>query len=83
MLHPPIGRDTIRHFISFPISWRAMTAGELVRDLRLQRTMSQRELAERAGTTQAVISRIEQGRSSPTVATLERIVEAMGESLVF
>ena len=59
-----------------------MRAGELVRDLRLRRTMSQRELAERAGTTQAVISRIEQGRSSPTVATLERIVAAMGESLV-
>jgi uncharacterized protein len=59
-----------------------MTAGELVREMRLRRTMSQRELAERAGTTQAVISRIEQGRASPTVAMLERIVAAMGERLV-
>jgi uncharacterized protein len=59
-----------------------MTAGELVREMRLRRTMSQRELAERSGTSQAVISRIEQGLASPRVATLERIVAAMGERLV-
>ena len=57
-------------------------AGELVREMRLRRTMSQRELAELAGTRQAAISRIERGLVSPSVDTLERIVEAMGERLV-
>jgi uncharacterized protein len=57
-------------------------AGDLVRDLRLRRTMSQRELAELAGTRQAAISRIERGLVSPSVDTLERIVAAMGERLI-
>ena len=57
-------------------------AGDLVRALRLRRTMSQRELAELAGTRQAAISRIERGLVSPSVDTLERIVAAMGERLI-
>ena len=57
-------------------------AGELVREMRLRRTMSQRELAELAGTRQAAISRIERGLVSPSVDTLERIVGRMGERLV-
>jgi len=57
-------------------------AGNLVRELRLRRTMSQRELAELAGTRQAAISRIERGLVSPSVDTLERIVAAMGERLI-
>ena len=73
----------MRHFISDPISWmRDAAAGELVREMRLRRTMSQRELAELAGTRQAAISRIERGLVSPSVDTLERIVAAMGERLV-
>jgi transcriptional regulator with XRE-family HTH domain len=50
--------------------------------MRLRRTMSQRELADLAGTKQAAISRIERGLVSPSVETLERIVGAMGERLV-
>jgi transcriptional regulator with XRE-family HTH domain len=57
-------------------------AGDLVRELRLRRTMSQRELGELAGTRQAAISRIERGLVSPSVDTLERIVAAMGERLI-
>lgn len=40
--------------------------------------MSQRALAERAGTSQSVIARIERGQSNPTVGTLNRLVEATG-----
>jgi transcriptional regulator with XRE-family HTH domain len=57
-------------------------AGDLIRGMRLARTMSQRELAELAGTRQAAISRIERGLVSPSVETLGRIVAAMGERLV-
>ena len=57
-------------------------AGDLIREMRLRRTMSQRELASRAGTRQGAISRIERGLVSPSVETLERLVAAMGERLV-
>jgi transcriptional regulator with XRE-family HTH domain len=57
-------------------------AGDLIRGMRLRRTMSQRELAELAGTRQVAISRIERGLVSPSVETLERLVAAMGERLV-
>ena len=40
--------------------------------------MSQRELAARAGSTQAAISRYERGLSSPSMDTLTRLVEAAG-----
>lgn len=43
--------------------------------------LDQRELARRCGTSQAQISRIEQGSTSPSVATLERVMAAMGERL--
>jgi transcriptional regulator with XRE-family HTH domain len=39
-------------------------------------------LAIRAGTTQSAISRIEQGRGSPTVRTLAELLHLMGEELV-
>lgn len=52
------------------------TAG-LVRSWRRQRGMSQRRLAELAGTGLAAISQIESGRDLPTLALLERIASAL------
>lgn len=43
--------------------------------------LDQRELAARCGTSQAQISRIEQGSTSPSVVTLRRVLAAMGERL--
>ena len=50
----------------------------LVRLARRRSGMSQRALAERAGTSQSVIARIERGLSNPTVGTLNRLLEATG-----
>lgn len=58
-----------------------MTTGELIREARERRGLSQRRLALRAGTDQAAISRIERGETSPTIETLERLLAAMGERL--
>lgn len=59
-----------------------MNAATLVRELRARHRLSQAELAYRAGTTQQAISRIEQGRVSPTVEMLARLAAAVGEELV-
>ncbi len=56
-------------------------AADLVRETRERHGLSQRRLARRAGTTQAVVSRIERGEASPSVDTLERLLGAMGWEL--
>jgi transcriptional regulator with XRE-family HTH domain len=56
--------------------------GDRVRRLRRENGLSGRELADLAGLTPAYLSRVENGRISPTVATLGRIVAAMGETFV-
>jgi transcriptional regulator with XRE-family HTH domain len=54
---------------------------ELLKAAREAAGLSQRELAQRAGTSQAMVARIEGGRQSPSVATLERLVRACGRAL--
>ena len=49
--------------------------------LRAKSGLSQRDLARRAGTSQPAIARLEQGRASPTFATLQRLVRAAGFEL--
>ena len=50
---------------------------------RMRARLSQRELARVAGTSQPAIAKIERGETSPTVATLERLVAAAGFDLRF
>jgi len=52
-----------------------------VLDLRLKRGWTQQELAERAGTKQANISRLENARLNPSVDTLQKIARAFGVEL--
>lgn len=58
-----------------------MGAAQLIQESRRRHGISQRTLALRAGTDQAAISRIERGRVSPSVETVERLLAAMGEEL--
>jgi ribosome-binding protein aMBF1 (putative translation factor) len=51
--------------------------------LRLQKMMSQRELARKAKTTQAVISRIETMQANPSLQTLKRIASVLGSRISF
>lgn len=50
-------------------------------DARIKGKISQRQLAENAGTTQAVISRIENMTVSPTIGLLARIADSLGKKL--
>lgn len=56
-------------------------AGNLIRVARRQSGLSQRELARKAGTSQAAIAVYEAGKRSPTLETLVRITRAAGFEL--
>lgn len=53
----------------------------LLRSARERSGLTQRALADRAGTSQSVVARIERGQSSPTASTLNRLLEAAGHRL--
>ena len=59
-----------------------MTAGELLREVRHRHGLTQAQLAARARTSQAAISRIERDLVSPSVETLRELLDLMGEELV-
>ncbi|KKP79886.1 MAG: Helix-turn-helix domain protein [Candidatus Levybacteria bacterium GW2011_GWB1_35_5] len=48
---------------------------------RLDRGLSQKQLAEKIGTKQSAISRLEGGNSNPSVAFLEKVSKALGGKL--
>lgn len=48
---------------------------------RAQADLTQEQVAERMGTTQAVIARLESGRVKPSTRTLERFAKATGTRL--
>jgi len=54
---------------------------ELLKAARDRAGITQRELARRAGTSQAMVARIERGQQSPSIATLDRLVRACGLDL--
>ena len=56
---------------------------QLIHDLRIKAGLTQKDLADRMGTTQSVISRLEEGGGSGNrVDTLARVAAALGRHLV-
>ena len=58
---------------------------ELARSIiqrRLEKGLSQRQLAERADTKQPVISRLESGNSTPSLSLLQRVARALDADVV-
>jgi transcriptional regulator with XRE-family HTH domain len=58
-----------------------MTPGALLRDARRRHGLTQAQLAARARTSQAAVSRIERGLVSPSVSTLATLLDLLGEEL--
>src|SRR5689334_2305639 len=58
-----------------------LRCGAFIREARLRHGIDQGELARRVGTAQPAISRIERDVVSPTLESLNRLLEAMGETL--
>lgn len=48
---------------------------------RIENKITQKELAKRMNTTQSVISRLEQGRTSPSIALLKKVAAALNTTL--
>ena len=60
-----------------------LALGQLIYDLRTQAGLSQRALAERMGTTQSVISRLEEGGGANNrLDTLARVAAALDRHLI-
>ena len=60
-----------------------LALGQLIYDLRTEAGLSQRELAARMGTTQSVISRLEEGGGARNrIDTLARVATALDRHLV-
>jgi transcriptional regulator with XRE-family HTH domain len=56
-------------------------AQRLIIEARIKEGLSQKELAKRTGLTSSSLSRIEHGKSSPTIAMLQRLARGMGKTL--
>jgi predicted DNA-binding mobile mystery protein A len=59
-----------------------LSIGQLIRLIRNQLGMSQRNLATKAAIQQSSVARIESAGFDPNISTLKKIVEAMGCDLV-
>jgi len=59
-----------------------LSAARLLREARAAARISQRELARRGHTSQARISRVEQGLEEPSYRQLEGLITACGLELV-
>lgn len=55
-----------------------MDIGERIKELRIERGLTQEELADRAELSKGFISQIERNLTSPSIATLEDVVLALG-----
>ena len=55
--------------------------GARLRGLREKHGLSQRQLAQRAGVTNGTISLIEQNRSSPSIASLRKVLQGIPSTL--
>jgi predicted transcriptional regulator len=57
--------------------WFFAAIADRVAERRVERNLSQRELAELVGTTQSAIARLERGGRPPRIDTLLRIADAL------
>ena len=58
-----------------------MDIGRKIRDMRIQKGLTQEELADRAELTKGFISQLERNLTSPSIATLTDILQCLGTNL--
>jgi len=60
------------HSLEFAVPQKLITE-------RLKANMTQKDIAEKMGTTQSVVARLESGAQLPTIKTIERYANALGK----
>ena len=65
-----------------PINDLARQIAEKLKTARQDLNLTQKELADRIGISQQIISRVEQGRNDIRILTLEKIFRFLGEQIV-
>ena len=58
-----------------------MDIGEKIKDMRIERGLTQEELADRAELSKGFISQMERNITSPSISTLEDVLQALGSDL--
>ena len=58
-----------------------MNVSSVIQKTRQRAGLTQADLAQRVGTTQSAISRLENGRVRPSLETIERLAKACGATL--
>lgn len=58
-----------------------MQLGQKIRDLRLRRGLTVQKLAEASGLSKGFVSQVENGRTSPSLATLYDIARSLETSV--
>ncbi|OGK17391.1 transcriptional regulator [Candidatus Roizmanbacteria bacterium RIFCSPHIGHO2_01_FULL_39_12b] len=48
---------------------------------RMEKGLTQKQLAEKVGTKQSAIARLESGNANPSIGFLQRVAEALGTNL--
>jgi len=66
---------------AFIAAARALEPGYQIARLRIQRGLSQSQLAEMVGTRQPSIARLENGNSVPSLSFLQRLAAALGAKI--
>jgi transcriptional regulator with XRE-family HTH domain len=64
-----------------PPAQRHLLGNDLVREARRRAGLTQRELAERVGSTQSSVARLESGRTAPSFESVLHLVRACGFDL--
>ena len=58
-----------------------MNIGQKIKELRIQKSLTQEELADRAELSKGFISQLERDLTSPSIATLVDILQCLGTNL--
>lgn len=74
-------REDPRYLDAYNALEEEFALAEALIKARAQARMTQEDVARAMGTTQAVIARLESGRTMPSTRTLQRFAEATGTKL--
>lgn len=63
--------------------WQQLNLSKMIFEARLEKKLTQSQLAERTGLTREVITRLESGKGNPTYSTLTKVASALDCKLAY